>query len=71
MLIKWKQKISNENENKLKPIPMNNFEFCFVDLPEPRPNEYGGKYGLGVIVRKYAPGATMSIRVELTASHMG
>lgn len=43
----------------------------FLDLPEPRPNEYGGKYGLGVIVRKYSPGSPMSIRVELTASHMG
>lgn len=41
------------------------------DLPEPRANEYGGKYGLGVIVRKYSPGSTMTIRVELTASHMG
>lgn len=45
--------------------------FFSVDMPEPRPNEYGGKYGLGVIVRKYSPGATMPIRVELTASHMG
>lgn len=43
----------------------------FIDMPEPRPNEYGGKYGQGVIVRKYNPGSEMTIRVELTASHMG
>lgn len=42
-----------------------------TDVPEPRPNEYGGKYGQGVIVRKYNPGSDMTLRVELTASHMG
>lgn len=41
------------------------------DVPQPRPNEHGGKYGQGVIVRKYNPGSDMTIRVELTASHMG
>lgn len=41
------------------------------DLPIPRPHEYGGKYGQGVTVRKYNPGSVMTIRVELTASHMG
>lgn len=40
-------------------------------MPQPRPNEYGGKYGQGVIVRKYNPGSDITIRVELTASHMG
>ena len=40
-------------------------------LPVPRPHEFGGKWGLGVIVRKYQPGAVMTVRVELTASHMG
>ncbi|KAI8114759.1 hypothetical protein FF38_04444 [Lucilia cuprina] len=41
------------------------------DMPEPRPHEHGGQWGQGVIVRRYAPGSEMTIRVELTASHMG
>lgn len=41
------------------------------DLPEPRPHEYGGHWGKGQIVRSYLPGSQMTIRVELTASHMG
>ncbi|XP_070073557.1 uncharacterized protein [Drosophila takahashii] len=41
------------------------------DVPEPRPHEYGGQWGEGLIVRSYAPGSKMTIRVELTASHMG
>lgn len=41
------------------------------DLPEPRPNEYGGKYGLGVIVKKYDPATVITVRIELTASHLG
>lgn len=41
------------------------------DLPQPRPHEYGGKWGQGIIVRKYNPNAEITIRVELTASHMG
>lgn len=40
-------------------------------MPQPRPNEHGGKYGQGVIVRKYNPSSDITIRVELTASHMG
>ncbi|KAL7727099.1 hypothetical protein ACLKA6_017375 [Drosophila palustris] len=41
------------------------------DMPEPRPHENGGQWGQGVIVRSYLPGSDMTIRVELTASHMG
>ncbi|XP_005191030.1 uncharacterized protein LOC101894235 [Musca domestica] len=41
------------------------------DMPLPRPHEHGGQWGQGVIVRRYSPGAEMTIRVELTASHMG
>lgn len=41
------------------------------DLPQPRPNEYGGRWGQGVVVRKYNPGTEITLRVELTASHMG
>ncbi|XP_055638079.1 uncharacterized protein LOC129776450 [Toxorhynchites rutilus septentrionalis] len=41
------------------------------DVPLPRPHEYGGKWGQGIIVRRYKPGSTITLRVELTASHMG
>lgn len=41
------------------------------DMPEPRPHENGGQWGQGVIVRSYLPGSEITIRVELTASHMG
>lgn len=41
------------------------------DAPQPRANEYGGRYGQGVVVRKYNPGSDITLRVELTASHMG
>jgi Lytic polysaccharide mono-oxygenase, cellulose-degrading len=41
------------------------------DLEKPRPHEFGGKYGQGVITRKYKPGGEITMRVELTASHMG
>lgn len=41
------------------------------DVPLPRPNEYGGRWGQGVVVRKYNPSADITLRVELTASHMG
>lgn len=41
------------------------------DLPTPRPHEYGGAYGQGVTVRKYNPGTVVTVRIELTASHMG
>ncbi|XP_034138425.1 uncharacterized protein LOC117590150 isoform X3 [Drosophila guanche] len=41
------------------------------DMPEPRPHENGGQWGQGVIVRTYLPASEMTIRVELTASHMG
>ncbi|XP_013167702.1 PREDICTED: uncharacterized protein LOC106117803 [Papilio xuthus] len=41
------------------------------DTPAPRPHELGGRFGRGVIVRRYAPRDTILIKVELTASHMG
>ncbi|CAH2052837.1 unnamed protein product, partial [Iphiclides podalirius] len=41
------------------------------DSPIPRPHELGGRFGKGVIVRRYAPKDTIVIKVELTASHMG
>lgn len=41
------------------------------DLPEPRPHEYGGKWGQGIVVRRYKMNLEIVIRVELTVSHMG
>ncbi|XP_068158063.1 uncharacterized protein [Drosophila tropicalis] len=41
------------------------------DMPQPRPHENGGQWGQGVVVRSYLPGSEFTIRVELTASHMG
>ncbi|KAK6627458.1 hypothetical protein RUM44_009935 [Polyplax serrata] len=41
------------------------------DLPKPRPHEAGGKYGNGIIVRKYKKGSMINVRVELTANHKG
>uniref|UniRef100_A0A1B0AA71 Chitin-binding type-4 domain-containing protein n=1 Tax=Glossina pallidipes TaxID=7398 RepID=A0A1B0AA71_GLOPL len=41
------------------------------DMPRPRPHEYGGQWGQGVVVRRYFPASEITIRVELTASHMG
>ncbi|XP_023318551.1 uncharacterized protein LOC106655600 isoform X2 [Trichogramma pretiosum] len=41
------------------------------DSREPRAHELGGKYGKGVIVRRYRTGAVIPVRVELTANHMG
>lgn len=41
------------------------------DSPKPRPHELGGRFGKGVIVRRYAPRDVIVIKVELTASHQG
>ncbi|XP_075983959.1 uncharacterized protein LOC142981747 [Anticarsia gemmatalis] len=41
------------------------------DAPQPRAHELGGRFGKGVIVRKYAPQDTIVIKVELTANHNG
>ncbi|XP_050667786.1 uncharacterized protein LOC126967385 [Leptidea sinapis] len=41
------------------------------DSPQPRDHELGGRFGQGVIVRKYASKDIIVIKVELTASHMG
>ncbi|XP_014238314.1 uncharacterized protein LOC106660018 [Trichogramma pretiosum] len=40
-------------------------------LPRPRPNENGGKYGRGVIVRRYQAGGPIQLQVEITANHKG
>lgn len=41
------------------------------DSPAPRAHEMGGRFGKGVIVRRYAPHDPISIKVELTANHNG
>ncbi|XP_076181127.1 uncharacterized protein LOC143153609 isoform X1 [Ptiloglossa arizonensis] len=41
------------------------------DSSPPRAHETGGKYGNGVIVRKYRTGSVIPVRVELTANHHG
>ncbi|XP_012248143.2 uncharacterized protein LOC100746949 isoform X1 [Bombus impatiens] len=41
------------------------------DAPTPRLHETGGKFGNGVIVRKYRTGSVIPVRVELTANHHG
>lgn len=43
----------------------------FLYYLQPRPHEAGGKYGQGIIVRKYKTGSSFTIRVELTANHRG
>lgn len=40
-------------------------------LPQPRPNEAGGVYGRGIIVKKYKAGEVINSRVEITANHKG
>jgi len=41
------------------------------DTKQPRPNEAGGMFGNGIIVRKYEVNQVIKVRVELTANHMG
>ena len=38
---------------------------------QPRPNEAGGKFGMGVIVDKWRKGEVVTIGVDITANHMG
>jgi len=40
-------------------------------LPQPRPNEIGGKYGQGVLANSYIEGQVVQFEVELTAYHKG
>ncbi|KAK2580245.1 hypothetical protein KPH14_012499 [Odynerus spinipes] len=41
------------------------------DAPTPRLHETGGKYGNGVIVRRYRTGSVIPVHVQLTANHHG
>lgn len=45
--------------------------FCSYFSRQPRTHETGGKYGNGVIVRRYRTGSIIPIRIELTANHHG
>ena len=38
---------------------------------QPRPHEDGGKYGLGIVSKRYAPGEIMHTRSQITAHHKG
>ena len=46
-------------------------KFYSIILFQPRPNEAGGMFGNGIIVRKYEVNQVIKVRVELTANHMG
>ncbi|GFN82958.1 hypothetical protein PoB_000946400 [Plakobranchus ocellatus] len=39
--------------------------------PQPRDNESGGKYGLGIISRTYTQGQEVTFKVMITANHFG
>jgi len=40
-------------------------------LPQPRANEMGGTYGLGIITKTYTENQVIDIEIELTAYHQG
>ncbi|XP_030374183.1 uncharacterized protein LOC115623782 [Scaptodrosophila lebanonensis] len=40
-------------------------------LAQPRPNELGGKYGQGVIVKSYISSSSADVIVRITANHLG
>ncbi|XP_015907215.1 uncharacterized protein [Parasteatoda tepidariorum] len=41
------------------------------DLPEPRPNEDGGIYGKGIVVKTYKSGEVITITTIIHANHLG
>ena len=41
------------------------------DLPQPRPGELGGQYGLGVVAANLSQAQVLQVEVELTAYHGG
>ncbi|XP_048736059.1 uncharacterized protein LOC125651480 isoform X2 [Ostrea edulis] len=41
------------------------------DLPPPRPNEDGGTFGKGIIIRTYRSGDVIDAVVNLTSNHLG
>merc|ERR1712098_378762 len=55
----------NQNEGKCGVCGDN-----FAD-PEPRPHEAGGRYGNGIIGRRYTMGQTIDIEIDISAHHWG
>ena len=41
------------------------------DVAPPRPNEVGGTYGNGIIVRQYSVGQEIDVNITITAQHLG
>lgn len=41
------------------------------DLKEPRPNEDGGKFGKGIVVRTYKSGQEITAKINVVANHFG
>ena len=41
------------------------------DRARPREGEAGGRYGRGMVVRRYTEAATLAVRVDVTANHRG
>nr|KAG5691648.1 hypothetical protein BaRGS_022923 [Batillaria attramentaria] len=41
------------------------------DTPDPKPNEAGGMYATGIIVRTYHQADVINVTVKITASHGG
>ncbi|PBC33820.1 hypothetical protein APICC_03207 [Apis cerana cerana] len=40
-------------------------------IPRPRPNENGGLYGTGVIVKRYKTNQVINVKLKLTKNHLG
>jgi len=41
------------------------------DTPEPRDHEAGGRYGNGIIGRRYTMGQTIDVEIDISANHWG
>jgi len=42
-----------------------------MSLPAPRPHEGGGRYGNGIVGRRYSMGQTIDIEIDISANHWG
>ncbi|XP_077288796.1 uncharacterized protein LOC143913076 [Arctopsyche grandis] len=71
---------ANYNDNELfcggiGPLTQNGGRcgFCGDNFasPAPRQHELGGRYGQGVIVKRYQQGSTIKVVVKITANHRG
>eukprot|EP00095_Tigriopus_kingsejongensis_P001217 maker-scaffold959_size76551-snap-gene-0.20 protein:Tk01217 transcript:maker-scaffold959_size76551-snap-gene-0.20-mRNA-1 annotation:"PREDICTED: uncharacterized protein LOC101891129" len=75
----WRQGFNTEvnyNDNELYCERLNNGGKCgvcgdnYAD-PQPRPHENGGKYGQGVLARRYVMGQAIDVEIELVTNHWG